>query len=44
MSPRLEPFVLAVTAAALTAGGFAWLTDADGLAKRRRMAAAYVLA
>lgn len=29
---RLEPILLAVTAAALTVGGIAWLTDADGLA------------
>ncbi|MFI8071660.1 heavy metal translocating P-type ATPase [Streptomyces sp. NPDC086033] len=32
VSPRLEPILLAVTAAALIAGGIAWLTDADGLA------------
>ncbi|MET9849676.1 heavy metal translocating P-type ATPase [Streptomyces ossamyceticus] len=32
MSPRLEPVLLAVTAATLTAGGIAWLADARGLA------------
>ncbi|WP_367318752.1 heavy metal translocating P-type ATPase [Streptomyces sp. HUAS ZL42] len=32
MSPRLEPVLLTVTAAALTAGGIAWLADARGLA------------
>lgn len=32
VSPRLELILLAVTAAALIAGGIAWLTDADGLA------------
>lgn len=32
MSPPLEPVLLTVTAAALTAGGIAWLADARGLA------------
>ncbi|MFF4590302.1 heavy metal translocating P-type ATPase [Streptomyces sp. NPDC001388] len=32
VSPRLEPALLAVTAAALTAGGVAWLVGAGGLA------------
>lgn len=32
MSPRLEPVLLTVTAATLTAGGIAWLADARGLA------------
>ena len=32
VSAYLEPFLLAVTAAALTAGGVAWVADADGLA------------
>ncbi|GLX53240.1 ATPase P [Streptomyces hygroscopicus subsp. hygroscopicus] len=32
VSPRLEPVLLAVTAAALTAGGIAWLAGAGGLA------------
>lgn len=32
VSPRLEPILLAVTAAALTAGGIAWLTGARSLA------------
>ncbi|MFF2201505.1 heavy metal translocating P-type ATPase [Streptomyces sp. NPDC058145] len=31
-SPRIEPVLLAVTAAALTAGGLAWLAGAAGLA------------
>ncbi|WP_327320257.1 heavy metal translocating P-type ATPase [Streptomyces sp. NBC_01235] len=32
VSPRLEPALLTVTAAALTAGGIAWLVGAGGLA------------
>lgn len=32
VSPRLEPILLAVTAAAVIVGGISWLTDADGLA------------
>ncbi|WP_438295504.1 heavy metal translocating P-type ATPase [Streptomyces sp. HUAS TT7] len=32
VTPRLEPALLAVTAAALTAGGIAWLAGAGGLA------------
>ncbi|MGW3151525.1 heavy metal translocating P-type ATPase [Streptomyces sp. NPDC001177] len=32
VSPRLEPVLLAVTAAALTGGGIAWLVGAHGLA------------
>ncbi|MFJ2305643.1 heavy metal translocating P-type ATPase [Streptomyces sp. NPDC087787] len=32
VSPRLEPVLLAITAAALTAGGIAWLTGTGGLA------------